>query len=214
PALLSSALAALTAASVLFTSLTDAPQTENRTQPPAPRPVCADRILNENDEPAREEDTGEEDERGKKRRLAALPLRRRALWLGPLWLVGAVLVGLVSALLPGRLALLVSLGLTLGGFALAGKILFPEVPLRKLFSKKSLSALLVGAGAVWAAGAVLPLIWDGYDLAVGLVEALLYLAALCAGLTLARPPKKEPEPAPAPPQPLTFDDGHGAFRLK
>lgn len=83
-------------------------------------------------------------------RIQKLPLPVRVLILLPLWGIGELINVLLSALIAspvGRflLMLLLEIGLILGLFALVWKLLFPDIPLRKVFSKKNIPWLIGGA---------------------------------------------------------------------
>lgn len=85
-----------------------------------------------------------------------LPLPVRALIILPLWGIGELINVLVTALIAspaGRflLMLLLEIGLILGLFALVWKLLFPDIPLKKVFSKKNIPWLIAGAAILSAA---------------------------------------------------------------
>jgi hypothetical protein len=89
-------------------------------------------------------------------RIQKLPLPVRALIMLPLWGIGELINVLLSALIAspvGRflLMLLLEIGLILGLFALIWKLLFPDIPLKKVFSKKNIPWLIGGALILTAA---------------------------------------------------------------
>ncbi len=101
--------------------------------------------------------------------MQSLPLPVRALILLPLWGIGEVLTILLTALIQspiGRALLhgLLEIGLLIGLFALVWKLLFPNVPLKKIFNKRTLPWLIGGALLLAIANAVLGLIWDDWKI--------------------------------------------------
>ncbi len=123
-----------------------------------------------------------------------MPLPVRALVLLPLWGVGEALTVLGTALLSSPIGqavlhLLLELALLIGLFALVWKLLFPDVPLRKLFSKKNLPWLIGGAILITAANTVLGLVWDQWKFVraallavIGLLVLMLLWYRLCSHL--------------------------------
>ncbi len=92
--------------------------------------------------------------------LQSLPLPLRAGVLLPLWGVGELVTTVVSALIQSPIGqfllhLLLELALLIGLFALVWKLLFPHVPLKKLFTKKNLLWMLAGAVVIALADLVL-----------------------------------------------------------
>lgn len=120
-------------------------------------------------------------------RVQSWPLPVRALILLPLWGIGELLIVLLSALWNspiGQIFLhfLLETGLLTGLFLLLWKLLFPHVPVRKLFSRKRLPWLIGGAVLITIADALLGYFWEPWNvwrivlLAVvgGVVLLLLY----------------------------------------
>lgn len=138
-------------------------------------------------------------------RLRSLPLAVRALVLLPLWGVGEVLTVLLSALWSspvGRFLLhfLLETALLVGLFVLVWKLLFPHVPLRKLFSKKTLPWLIAGALLIAAADALLAYFWEPWKVwrivllaVVGFAVLLLLIHRILDKLPLPKPKKKKVE---------------------
>lgn len=219
-------LAVLTSLSVLTAGMFDAPAEEDTTLPAAPRMQMNDRILNEDDEPA--EEVGEEDEDEKKKRprsglrqrVAAMPFMLRVLLVVPLWALGSAITALLAPALPWAASLLLSAAVTVGLVVLAAKLLFPEMPLKDIFKRKNLPVIVAGAAAVGLLGVLLPLVWDGFSVAVTLVQAAALGGALVWALRALRPapplPEEEPivEEAPSPPPTkITFTDRAGDFTI-
>ena len=100
-------------------------------------------------------------------RIQSLPLPVRALILLPLWGIGELLIVLLSALWSSPvgqalLHFLLEAALLLGLFALVWKLLFPNVPLRRLFSRKTFPWLIAGALLITVADALLGYFWEDW----------------------------------------------------
>ena len=138
-------------------------------------------------------------------RMQSWPLPVRALVLLPLWGIGEVLTTLLSALFAspvGRFLLhfLLEAALLIGLFVLVWKLLFPHVPLRKLFSKKNLPWLIGGALLITAADALLGYFWEPWKIwrivllaAVGFVVILFLYHRILDKLPLPKRRKKKVE---------------------
>jgi hypothetical protein len=130
-------------------------------------------------------------------RVQSLPLPVRVLVLLPLWGIGEVLITLLTALIQspaGRIALhfLLEAALLIGLFALIWKLLFPHVPLRKLFSRKNLPWLIAGALVITAADALLGYYWEPWKIWRVILLAVTGLAVLL--VLYRRIPDKLPLP--------------------
>ncbi len=119
-------------------------------------------------------------------RILRLPLIVRLLVVLPLWALGSALLaaaGAAWALLQpvlGQIAgFAVMLALLLGAFAAAMKAVFPDLPLRKLFGRRSLVGLLLGASALTVADAALPAVWAEYAQMKSIVLSAGFFVALC-----------------------------------
>ena len=121
-----------------------------------------------------------------RRRLQRLPLAVRLLAI-PLaallcWLVfsgaSALLGSLVGGVLAQVLAWALLLAALLAGFAAAVKTVFPDLPLKKILNKRSISAVLIGGLALAAADIVLPMFWVEYTRVEAIVRALGILAVI------------------------------------
>lgn len=138
-------------------------------------------------------------------RIQSWPLAVRALVLLPLWGIGEVLTVLLSSLIGspvGRFLLhfTLEIALLVGLFTLVWKLLFPHVPLRKFFSKKTLPWLLIGALLIAAADALLGYYWEPWKvwrivllIVVGFVVLLLLYHRILDKLPLPKPRKKKVE---------------------
>lgn len=143
-----------------------------------------------------------EEKRGLAHRLCALlmrmPVAVRAAVLVPLWAVGWGLihaVGLLSSLIAlpvvgTILKFLLGAAIVLGLIICGLKLLFPEVPLKKLLGKRNLWGLAVCVGVIALAGALAGAVWPAKPWITPLVDlgaAALYLAYFCL---FVRKPKK------------------------
>lgn len=138
-------------------------------------------------------------------RIQSWPLAVRTLVLLPLWGIGEVLTVLLSALWKSPIGqfllhFLLEAALLIGLFALVWKLLFPNVPLRKLFSKKNLPWLIVGALLIVAADALLGVFWEQWKIwrivllaVVGFVVLLLLYRRILDKLPLPERRKKKVE---------------------
>ncbi len=103
--------------------------------------------------------------------LLKLPVPIKALFLMPLWLLGAIPVaigtGALSALGPvwaRVLGFVLQAGVLLGVFCAVYKLIFPDRKLKELFTKKNRRWLLLGAVAVTAADLLLAQFWSGWSI--------------------------------------------------
>jgi len=138
-------------------------------------------------------------------RIQSWPLPVRALVLLPLWGIGEVLTVLLSALISSPvgqflLHFLLEIALLVGLFVLVWKLLFPHVPLRKLFSKKTLPWLIVGALLIAAADVLLAYFWEPWKVwrivllvLVGFIVLLLLYHRILDKLPLPKPRKRKVE---------------------
>ncbi|MBQ9647978.1 MAG: hypothetical protein IJV43_06420, partial [Oscillospiraceae bacterium] len=156
----------------------------------------------------------------------------RLLVVLPLWALGTVILAAAGAawtlLSPamGKIAgFALMLALLLGAFVLAAKAAFPDLPVKKLPSRRSLVALLLGAAALSAADAVLGAAWADYEQAKNIALSVgFFLALSCAAVPFAlREQKRRLEKAAseaerakeaAKPSTLVFTDGSGTFTVR
>lgn len=152
-------------------------------------------------------------------KLLAIPLCALVCWLvftGSAALFGSFL-GAVAA---KALAWLLALAALLLGTAVTVKTLFPDLPLKKIFTKRTVSGVLIGGAALAALDLLLPLLWAEYSRVEALVHALGVLAVIGAAAgSFARREKKrraeealaieeqiEEEPEEEEEKPLTRED--------
>jgi len=108
------------------------------------------------------------------------PAGVRALVGVPLWALGWLVItlataawnGVFSPLFGTVLGWVLTAAALLGAFALTGKAMFPDLPLKKILTRQNFLALLIGTAALGIVNAVVPLFWDGYGKIAGLVRAL------------------------------------------
>jgi len=117
---------------------------------------------------------------GLRRRILQLPCALRLLVILPLWGLGWLILSagaalwsaLLSPLLAKALTWLLFLGALAGAFLLAGKTVFPDLPVKKILNRRSLLGLLLGAAALGLADLVLPLFWAEYTRLENIVRAV------------------------------------------
>ncbi|NCB42425.1 MAG: hypothetical protein EOM59_07370 [Clostridia bacterium] len=103
-------------------------------------------------------------------RLLSLPQSVRIIFVLPLWVLGWIVTSFGSLLWGGLFSpvagiiasLLLNIGVIVGLFALTTKLLFPNIPFRKILSKKNIIPLVAVAVLVVALDAILPIYWEGY----------------------------------------------------
>ena len=102
--------------------------------------------------------------------LLKLPVPVKALFLLPLWALGAVpvalgtaLAGALSPIWAQLLGFVLEAGLLTGVFCLVYKLIFPKRKLRELFRKKNRRWILAGAAALTAVNFALSVAWPGWS---------------------------------------------------
>lgn len=183
------------AASVLLGSLFSSPGelAQNGGLPSSPPPAVvqtfeADPVYD--NYTTAEEPAEAEEKRGRRDRLRALilrmPLALRITVLMPMWAAGYAVIWAFS-LLAGALSLpvagtvlkfIIGAAVVFGLILLAEKLLFPEVRMRDLLSRRNLTALLVTAGVIAAAGALGGHIWKEAPWLTAVIDvgaAMLYV---------------------------------------
>ena len=125
-------------------------------------------------------------------RILALPLAVRLVFVLPFWALGfgvthlaTALWGVVlSPLLSSALGWLLMIAAMVGAFGLAAKTIFPDLPWRKIFNKRSVLAIVILGVLLGAADLTLPAFWAGY----GQIRAIVRLAGtlgIVGGVTTA-----------------------------
>ena len=145
----------------------------------------------------------DESKRGFRDRVRAwvksLPLAVRLLFVLPCWAVGFGLIWLATALaglmnvpVIGTILKIVLGALILFGLIiLAEKLIFPDIPLKKLLSKHNIAALGITSLVIAAAGALGGLFWKDKPYLTAVIDisaAALYVAFL---LIFVKKPKQE-----------------------
>ena len=230
------AVALLTAASVVTGSLFDTPAAllPDDGSPAIVYTMTAEPDgAGDDDAGVNEDESAETRKRGGIRailraRILRLPLLVRLLVLLPLWALGTAILAAAGAAWPllsptlGKAAgFALLLALLAGSFALAAKAAFPDLPVKKLFSRRSLTALLLGATGLSVADAVLGAAWADYEQAKTIALSVgFFLALSCVAVPFALREQKrrlaaraEPEP-PAEPETLVFTDAAGTFTVR
>lgn len=129
--------------------------------------------------------------------ILGLPQALRLLLVLPLWGLGTFLSSVLSALWAGLLSpglafvmsWILGAAVLLGAFGLGAKLLFPELPWRKIFARRNLYILGAGALLLTAADGVLPFYWPGYSLVSTGLKAFVSLGLIA--LLLLRLKKKK-----------------------
>ena len=161
-------------------------------------------------------------------RILQLPLIVRLLVILPLWALGTVILAAAGAVWPllspvlGKIAgFALMLSLLIGAFVVAAKAVFPDLPVKKLLSRRSLVALLIGAAALSLADAILGAAWADYEQAKNIVlSAGFFLALSCAAIPFALREQKrrmdaaKPAKKPEKPEKLIFHDGVSSFEVR
>ena len=231
-----SAIALLTAASIVTGSLFESPAAllpEDGAPSVVYNMTTGLDGADDDDAGTPEDESGEARRRGGVRavlraRILRLPLLVRLLVVLPLWAVGSALIAAAGAVWPmlspvlGKIAgFALMLALLVGTFALAAKALFPDLPLKKLLSRRSLVALLLGAAGLSVADAVLGAAWADYAQAKDIVLSVgFFLALSCVSIPFAlREQKRRLTAAKAveqtkKPETLTFTDAGGSFTVR
>ena len=163
-------------------------------------------------------------------RILQLPLIVRLLVILPLWALGTVILAAAGAAWPllspvlGKIAgFALMLALLVGAFLLAAKAVFPDLPLKKLLSRRSLVALALGAAGLTLADAILGAAWADYEQAKNIVLSTgFFLALSCAAVPFAlreqkrrlREESAKDVKPPKQPETLTFHDGVSSFTVR
>ena len=193
------AVAAGLAAAVLVGSLFSGPEDitgSNMRQMLDPAPVVLDigsiDADIQDEEPAPEEAKKSSLKARLRAAILAMPKWARVCICVPLWGLGYALLLLGSfikvALTPFAgilLSGLIGIAVMIGLFGLTAKLLFPDLPWRKIFSKTNLIVLIVTGAALTAADIIVPRYYSGYPYvaaAVKLAAALVVINVLLARL--------------------------------
>ena len=115
-----------------------------------------------------------------------LPVAVKAVFLLPLWALGAIPVTVgtaaFAALSPiwAQVAgVLMQAAVLVGVFALGYKLLFPKKKVRELFKKRNFKWLMLGAVSVSVANVVLTTAWTGWPVLRAVMMTVVGFGALC-----------------------------------
>ncbi len=102
-------------------------------------------------------------------KILELPLAVRAIFVVPLWAIGHVVVmggsllfTALSPLMNGVLSFLTLALVMFLVFVLGVKLMFPDIPLRKIINRHTIRGVLIAAAIVFAADFALPVLWPEY----------------------------------------------------
>lgn len=219
-------VAVVTSASVLVGGLFSSPdallaQEQNL------NPIAITQNDNDNDQDDDDSSSGDEEEEDEesggesvgwraalRQRILELPLAVRMFVLLPLWAIGwaiwtvagglwTMLLGPIAGKAVSWLFLLAAL---LGAAALGLKTVFPDLPLKKIFNKKSLLGLILGGLGLGVADLTVPMFWDGYEALAHVLRAsgmalILGTVAFALVRRILREKQAEPAPEEAPEEP-------------
>ncbi len=142
-------------------------------------------------------------------RILKLPLAVRVFVMVPLWAVGSVIwnvaVSVWTLLLQPIAGKVVSwlflLAALLGAAALGLKTVFPDMPLKKIFNRKSILGLVLAGLGLGIADLTVPMFWDGYEQLSQVLRAsgmALILGTVAFALIRGILRKQKAAPAPVP----------------
>ena len=120
-----------------------------------------------------------------KENILALPLAVRVLFVIPLWAIGHVvtmaggaLVTALSPLMGGVVHFLLLALVMLAVFTISAKLMFPDLPLRKILIRHTIKGVLIAAVCVFGIDFAMPLIWPDYTRWKVLILGAMTLAAV------------------------------------
>ena len=220
-------VAVVTSASVLMGGLFSSPDAllaqEQNLNPAAitQNDSDSDQDGDEDEESSEEEELSGESaglRAARRQRILRLPLAVLVFVLVPLWAIGwavwtvagglwTMLLGPIAGKAVSWLFLLAAL---LGAAALGLKAVFPDMPLKKIFNKKSLLGLILGGLGLGIADLTVPLFWDGYETLAAVLRAsgmALILGTVSFALIRRALKKRQEElqPAEGPAEPASHD---------
>jgi len=182
--ILKSAIATLAGTSVLVGGLFDSPE-ELRNPIKTP-----DVVVDKEHDYSQDILVGLKKKDSKKNKLKELiykiPIKIRTSMFVPLWFIGSILITFIKLMFKIVLApiLKILLGLLLhavvmmGIVALCIKILFPDLPLSKIFNKRNIILIFLGSLIMSLADFFMPMVWDNYKIYRLISKIILGLIAL------------------------------------
>lgn len=115
-----------------------------------------------------------------------LPVVVKAVFLLPLWALGAIPVTIGTAVFTAMAPIwaqicgaLLQIALLIGAFCLGYKLVFPKKKVRDLFKKRNFKWLFLGAGTVTMANFVLTTAWTGWPVLRAAIMTVVGFGALC-----------------------------------
>lgn len=118
--------------------------------------------------------------------IISLPVVVKAVFLLPLWALGAIPVALGTAAFTAAapiwsqiLGVILQAGILVGVFAAGYKLLFPNRKVKDLFRKRNFRWLALGAGAVSVANVVLSMAWTGWPMIRAIAMTVVGFGVLC-----------------------------------
>ncbi|MBQ8933069.1 MAG: hypothetical protein IJ061_02160 [Lachnospiraceae bacterium] len=179
-----SAAAVLTAASVAVAGLFGSPAelVTGRDQNPKAAVEMIVETADQAEEAEDMDDSADEKKKGfrnlLRQRILKIPVVLRALAGVPLWALGWAVSGAMSALWSGILSPVLSAALgwiilgvcLLAAGAITIKLLFPDVPLRKILNRENVLTVAGGTALLALLCSVLPVFWEDYGRFDGLIK--------------------------------------------
>ncbi len=222
------AVAVVTSASLLVGGIFQSPAALLEEEELVPAPICRDEDdldgsggdgdggnggeEESSEEEEQEEEAAESDVRaGLRQRVLQLPYAVRLLVILPLWCLGWLLLtgagalwtAVLSPVLGKVLAWLLLIAALLGAFLLAGKTIFPDLPVKKILNRRSVLGMVIGSVVLGIADIVVPLFWAEYTRVENIVRAVgvLLVFGTVTGLFARREIRRRRELAAAEPTP-------------
>lgn len=130
--------------------------------------------------------------------LLRLPVAVRAIFVMPMWAVGYAIIWLVSALVTAAgmpilgpiIRFIIGAAAVIGLVILGEKLLFPDVPIKQLLSKRNLIPLCITAGAIALSGTFGSMLWKDKPYITALIDVGFAAAYLLSFALMARQNKK------------------------
>lgn len=193
------------AVSMFFGSLFSSPAEIVKPEEVSPPPAIVQQAVMYEEEPPFMLDTEEpeEEKKGLRDRIRAwlirLPLAVRILVLVPMWAIGfglitafSLLAGLINVPVIGTvLKFIIGALIVFALIMLAMKLIFPDIPLKKLFSKRNLLVFGVSACVIGLAGALGGLLWEDKPYITAAIDTAAAAAYAAFFLIFIRRPDKE-----------------------
>lgn len=187
-----SAVASVTAAGILLSSLFTAPGelVKRNDRINAPVSITDTLIDNDDDDDDGDQEIGEEKRQSAKasirKRFLMLPVTFRALLGVPVWCIGRIVMAILGAAWGSVLhpALLTALkyvciaALILAAFLVTVKAVFPEMPVKKVLNKRNVFTVVIYTALFGMAGTVMQVFFPEGMKAYEIFESAVILAAL------------------------------------